>query len=106
MYKEEMWFAFLATAALAEYMGSCLRRSAGFEKAGSEQPPRLRQILIPIRVVPVAGVPVEIMIPIIRMMPSVVAPVPVIGVWIFAIDSYRNTAGRINWLDSTPCGTE
>jgi hypothetical protein len=46
------------------------------------------------------------MIPIIRMMPSVVAPVPVISVWIFAIDSYRNPAGRINWLDSTPCGTE
>ena len=56
--------------------------------------------LIPVRM------PIEIMVPIVGMMPPVIASVPVIGARIFAINPDCYSASGVNRLDGTTRRTE
>ena len=62
--------------------------------------PRAQRHLIPVRMIPI-----EIIVPIIGMVPSIITSVPVISARIFAINPDRNP-GRVSWLDHTTRCTE
>jgi len=51
-------------------------------------------------------IPIEIIVPIIGMVPSIITSVPIISPRIFAIHPDRYSAGGVNRLDGTTGSTE